>query len=655
MRARGIRVAAQLGSRPPTDARATELDFVATSFPHFVPRLRAAGMDAEYLPLAFDPRVLDRLRAEGVDPSPDAERPHAVVFVGGIHGPSVHQGGTALLERLARELDMEVWGYVDDRLSSGSPLLQSHHGEAWGLEMYRVLARARVAVNRHGDIAEGHANNMRLFEATGAGALLATEQADNLSELFEPGREVLAYEDPDDLIDQVRHHLDRDEERRAVAAAGQRRTLTEHGYGRRIATLAGMLGAAALMRVLVVDTYYAGFLEEHYGARPGLGGRPYSEQLAALMERSFGTSDAFSSGFRAAGHEAAEVVANCLPIQARWAAEHGAARAGRAAARLPGRAGSRARGEVLRRIAREQVTDFGADVVLCQDMSFFERSDLDAMRADGRVVVGQIASPPPDDERLRGHDLILTSFPHFVERFRALGVDSEYLRLAFHSAVLDRLGQAGRERPRGLTFVGSVDPRVHAEGVALLEHAARELPLEAFGYGAEQLQPGSALRAAHGGEAWGLDMYRLLAESRVTLNRHIAAAEGKANNMRLYEATGVGALLHYRGGAKPRGHLRAGARGRDLRRVQGPRRQGAPLPRARRRAARDRGRRPGPHAARAHLRSPRPRARGALGGARCGARRRSARRLSWCDSTPRRAPASRASAAAAPCGSGDVA
>jgi spore maturation protein CgeB len=96
-------------------------------------------------------------------------------------------------------------------------------------------------VNRHGDIAEGHANNMRLFEATGTGALLATEHADNLSTLFEPGREVLAYEGPDDLIDQVRHYLDRDEERRAVAAAGQRRTLTEHGYAGRIAILAGML------------------------------------------------------------------------------------------------------------------------------------------------------------------------------------------------------------------------------------------------------------------------------------------------------------------------------------------------------------------------------------------------------------------------------
>ena len=57
----------------------------------------------------------------------------------------------------------------------------------------------------------------------------------------------------------------------------------------------------------------------------------------------------------------------------------------RAAARLPGRLGARARYELLRRIARDQVADFGADVVLCQDMSFFARADLDALRADVRL------------------------------------------------------------------------------------------------------------------------------------------------------------------------------------------------------------------------------------------------------------------------------
>ena len=234
LRAQGIRVAAQLGSQPPTDARATELDFVATSFPHLVPRLREAGLDAEYLPLACEPRVLEHVATDG-------DRPRAVVFAGGIHRPSVHAGGTAFLERLARELDMEAWGYVDDRLARDSPLLRNHHGEAWGLDMYRVLARTKVAINRHGDIAEGHANNMRLFEATGMGALLATEAADNLADLFEPGREVLAYTDADDLVEQVRYYLAHEDERRAVAAAGQARTLRDHSYADRIATLAAML------------------------------------------------------------------------------------------------------------------------------------------------------------------------------------------------------------------------------------------------------------------------------------------------------------------------------------------------------------------------------------------------------------------------------
>ncbi len=38
-------------------------------------------------------------------------------------------------------------------------------------------------------------------------------------------------------------------------------------------------------------------------------------------------------------------------------------------------------------------------------------------------------------------------------------------------------------------------------------------------------------------------MYKILAQSRITLNRHIGVAENYANNMRLFEATGMGACL----------------------------------------------------------------------------------------------------------------
>ena len=45
----------------------------------------------------------------------------------------------------------------------------------------------------------------------------------------------------DDLVEKIRHFLEHEDERRRIAAAGQRRTLTEHTYGHRIRQLAGML------------------------------------------------------------------------------------------------------------------------------------------------------------------------------------------------------------------------------------------------------------------------------------------------------------------------------------------------------------------------------------------------------------------------------
>jgi spore maturation protein CgeB len=179
--------------------------------------------------------VLDEVNVNG-------DRAHGVVFVGGVN-PGVHPAGVALLERLSRRVDLEVWGYGADALPSGSPLRARHHGKAWGLDMYRVLARSRIVVNRHIEAAEGFANNMRLYEATGMGAALLTEDAENLGDLFEPGSEVVAYRGEEDLITSIEELAADDGRRGAVAHGGHERTLREHTYDRRIAELAAMLEA----------------------------------------------------------------------------------------------------------------------------------------------------------------------------------------------------------------------------------------------------------------------------------------------------------------------------------------------------------------------------------------------------------------------------
>jgi spore maturation protein CgeB len=71
---------------------------------------------------------------------------------------------------------------------------------------------------------------MRLFEATGTGALLITDLKSNLGEYFKIGTEVLAYETFDEAADLVKWSLYNAEKASEIATAGQRRTLLDHTY-----------------------------------------------------------------------------------------------------------------------------------------------------------------------------------------------------------------------------------------------------------------------------------------------------------------------------------------------------------------------------------------------------------------------------------------
>ena len=282
------------------------------------------------------------------------------------------------------------------------------------------------------------------------------------------------------------------------------------------------------MRVLVIDTCYPAFLDAHYAQRPGLESEAYAVQWRAIMDRFFGTSDAFSHFLAKLGHEAHEVVVNCEPLQSAWGREHGV--------RPRRRPFPRDNTFVL-----AQVEDYRPDVVYVQDLNVFGPKLLKALRERSHLLVGQIASPAPADRRLEPYDVILTSFPHFVSRFRERGIASEYFRIGFDSRVISRLAETGESMD--VVFVGGLARGPHAQGNELLERVARRTPIDFWGYKANRWPADSAIRRRYHGEAWGLDMYRVLARSKIALNRHIDVAEDNANNMRLYEATGVGTLL----------------------------------------------------------------------------------------------------------------
>jgi len=85
----------------------------------------------------------------------------------------------------------------------------------------------------------------RTFEVPGCGGFLLTQAAENVSEYFEPGREIATFNDTDELIAKIRHYLSHESERAAVAERGHQRTINEHTYRHRLTKIFDRIGLAA--------------------------------------------------------------------------------------------------------------------------------------------------------------------------------------------------------------------------------------------------------------------------------------------------------------------------------------------------------------------------------------------------------------------------
>jgi hypothetical protein len=194
----------------------------------------------------------------------------------------------------------------------------------------------------------------------------------------------------------------------------------------------------------------------------------------------------------------------------------------------------------LNSILSAQIKHYRPDVLLNQAIGGISSGFLRDMKPYVRLLVGQIASPVPQGEDFRVYDLVISSLPNFVEYFRSLGLPSELNRFGFEPAVLPRLKSRSLDIP--VSFVGSLS-RAHHTRILLLEHLCSTQPIEVWGSGVDGLPQNSSIRSRYAGTAWGIEMYKILHASKMTLNHHIGIADSYANNMRLFEATGVGTLL----------------------------------------------------------------------------------------------------------------
>lgn len=255
-----------------------EADGVVTCIPEVAQRLSGQGLRAVHLHHGFATHVLEQV------PPPTVSPARELLFLGSIfRGADFHLERERLLLTLARQVPLtllspayaalrgeahrRLWlrrlGYLATYPARWVPTLRRALaamplvGEAlalpefppdlvhpelaprlrpavYGLEMFTRLRQSQVVLNTHIDLSPVSASNVRMFEATGIGACLLTDAKSNLSSLFEPDREVVAYTSAADCADRAQWLLQHPEACAEIGQRAQARVLREHTQQQRV-------------------------------------------------------------------------------------------------------------------------------------------------------------------------------------------------------------------------------------------------------------------------------------------------------------------------------------------------------------------------------------------------------------------------------------
>ena len=303
------------------------------------------------------------------------------------------------------------------------------------------------------------------------------------------------------------------------------------------------------MKALFLAENYHWFYNRYWETHPEIRELDFATCCRRMFDEFFYQSDSHAAGLRCLGHEAITLVPDCIPLQLKWAREHGLWMPPyrRESMPFPDRLVRLATGSVSyrdywhTRILAAQLRYYQPDVVQVFSGVRVSVPMLRRLRLAKRKWVCQWACRIQDDYPFSEYDQILTTATNFMEEFQRRGNASCLVQHAFDERIDSRLEAAAETG--AVLFIGSFSPH-HERRRKLLEEVAQRIPLDVYGEGREYLPSTSPLQACWRGSAtFGLEMYRLCSRYRIVLHVPGDAGWVFAGAKRLFEVTGTGSML----------------------------------------------------------------------------------------------------------------
>ncbi len=237
---------------PSNPKELSDVDMILCAIPNIQKKFDRAGLHSRLLYYYFDQNIHQNLLTNRLTQK-NSLKEIEVSFIGysGFGGEGEeHFSRYKLLNTILKNGGTKMWLTESSdkakNVPEGSlPLIVKHPSSCFypclGLDMYKIMAYSTISINRHTDAANGNVGNMRMFEATGMGSCLLTDNGNNLSDIFVDGKEVISYDSTEDCLEKLNYLKENHKVAKEIGAAGKRRVLKDHSLQKRCELINGLI------------------------------------------------------------------------------------------------------------------------------------------------------------------------------------------------------------------------------------------------------------------------------------------------------------------------------------------------------------------------------------------------------------------------------
>lgn len=216
-------------------------DIFFTMSEGLVDEFKKINPNSFWLSQAFEPSFFE---IKEITPEDIKTYSSDVTFVGNLGSKEQYLSRRDSLKKVANlDIRFKWWGPKIPRKITTIPLLVGKLGRSyggkfvWGEEYAKVCKLSKIFLAFDSMPHIRKSMSARMYTAVGCGAFYMCRYVEGIEDVLVPDKEIVTFQDDDEMIDKIKFYLKRDDLREKIALAGQERVLKDHTYEIRIKEL----------------------------------------------------------------------------------------------------------------------------------------------------------------------------------------------------------------------------------------------------------------------------------------------------------------------------------------------------------------------------------------------------------------------------------